>query len=105
MLSRLQIATQLRNKINARYQLRLTHAQANDVVALIFENIVESLGDGLDVRIDGFGSFLLQASNERVGRNPRTGDPLLVEARTKVKFKPAKRLKESANRVVILTEF
>jgi nucleoid DNA-binding protein len=86
MLSRLQIATQLRNKINARYQLRLTHAQANDVVALIFENIVESLGDGLDVRIDGFGSFLF-------------------EARTKVKFKPAKRLKESANRVVILTEF
>lgn len=47
------------------------------------------------VRITGFGSFVPRHRDARVGRNPRTGDPLRIPAGTSVAFRPGKPLRET----------
>lgn len=47
--------------------------------------------------LDGFGSFTTKALPARMGRNPKSGEPVKIAARTKISFKPAKELKELVN--------
>ena len=47
------------------------------------------------VRITGFGSFVPRHRDARVGRDPRTGDPIRIPARTSIAFRPGKPLRET----------
>lgn len=64
------------------------------VVELVFDKIVEAVLSGEKVSISGFGAFKLVERAERQGRNPKTGEKLVIPARKAVKFAPAKELKE-----------
>lgn len=63
--------------------------------------IVDSIGDILAVedklQLVGFGSFETKARPERAGRNPKTGDPMIIAAATVPVFKPGKQLKDRVN--------
>jgi len=48
-----------------------------------------------EVRVMGFGTFLVKERKERMARNPRTGEPVVAKAHNTVVFKPSKDLKES----------
>lgn len=48
--------------------------------------------------ISGFGKFVIQSKNDRLGRNPQTGEPLTITARKILTFKPSSLLKEEINR-------
>jgi DNA-binding protein HU-beta len=67
----------------------------------IFEATIEAvkkaLKDGQEVRLVGFGSFVIQESAERQGRNPRTGDAITIKASKRVGFRMGKELKEAVN--------
>ena len=63
-------------------------------VSSVFGEIVQGLERGEVVSIVGFGSFSVKDRAERVGRNPRTGQPVVIEARRMPRFKPAKALCE-----------
>lgn len=54
-----------------------------------------ALGKGEDIALTGFGSFSVTARNARKGRNPKTGEPINIEASKQVRFKAGKTLKES----------
>ena len=68
------------------------------IVNTIFNEITQSLADGKRVELRGFGAFSVQHRKERTGRNPRTGEQIQIAASQKVKFLPAKALKEVFNR-------
>lgn len=68
-----------------------------DAVLKAFEGaIARSLSHGGEVRIAGFGTFKTSQRSARTSRNPRTGEPVEVPARTAARFIPGKGLKTAA---------
>ncbi len=62
-----------------------------------FDFIGDALENGDKVSIGGFGSFSVKKSQEREGRNPRTGAAITIAAANKVKFSTAKGLSDKLN--------
>ncbi|MCB2102023.1 MAG: integration host factor subunit beta [Rhodobacterales bacterium] len=67
------------------------------IVTTIFEEITQALADGNRVELRGFGAFSVKERNSRVGRNPRTGEAVEVEAKYIPYFKTGKQLREKLN--------
>lgn len=72
----------------------LSVALAERLVATFFETITARVAQGGRVEIRGFGSFEIRNRVARPGRNPRTGEVVMVEAKSVPHFKPGKRLRE-----------
>lgn len=75
----------------------LTQAATKDVVDAILEVITEELIKGEKVAIAGFGTFEVRERAERMGRNPQSGETMLIGASKNVKFKAGKALKDKVN--------
>lgn len=67
--------------------------ESKDIVDAFFELIAERLIAGEEVRIAGFGQFQVRDKSPRPGRNPRTGELVLIEARRVVTFHASPKLK------------
>ena len=68
-----------------------------DAVLKAFEGAVaRQLGAGGEIRMAGFGTFKVTQRSARTSRNPRTGEPVQVAARTAPSFKAGKSLKDAA---------
>ena len=67
---------------------------AQAVIDAAFDEIASALERGERFMIPGFGSFSVVERKERKGRNPQTGEEILIPAKKAVKFSPAKALKE-----------
>ncbi len=68
----------------------ISNREAARIVEIIFESIKGRLGDGEKVQITGFGTFLVRQKRERRGRNPQTGEEMLIQPRRSVVFRPSK---------------
>ncbi len=68
-----------------------------DIVDSLLGTMKISLTSGKPVKIVHFGTFTLRAKNPRNGRNPRTGESILIKKRKMVSFKPSKKLREQIN--------
>jgi integration host factor subunit alpha len=71
--------------------------EACEVVELVFAIIKENLRRGEKVKISGFGSFHVNHKRARRGRNPQTGQPIIIDPRRVLSFKPSQVLKQSVN--------
>ena len=80
-----------------RNQLGLPKNQSIQAVESILEIIKETLENGEDVMITGFGKFLVKEKKERRGRNPATGEDLMLGSRRVVGFKCSGKLRERMN--------
>jgi integration host factor subunit alpha len=76
---------------------KLTKNQAREAVETILKTIKTSLENGDDVLLSGFGKFNVKNKSARRGRNPQTGDALMLEARRVVVFKPSGKLRQKVN--------
>ncbi len=74
-----------------------TKADAELVVEIVLESIIESLNSGERVELRGFGSFRLRQRRPRQARNPKTGEKVQVPAKKVAYFRPGKELKELIN--------
>ncbi len=74
-------------------EMGLNKKEARELVDLYFEELVASLAVGEQVKLSGFGNFELRDKKERPGRNPRTGEKVLITARRVVTFSPGNKLK------------
>lgn len=70
-----------------------TKKTAEDVVDIVFETIMATLGKGEEVAISGFGSFIVKKRGARMGVNPRTGEKIQVAETVTPKFRAGKALK------------
>ena len=75
----------------------LSRTDAGGAVDVVFEAVTEALGRREKVRIAGFGQFATRSRPARTARNPRTGEPVAVEASTAPTFKPARAFREAVN--------
>ncbi|MGH9423363.1 MAG: integration host factor subunit beta [Thermoanaerobaculia bacterium] len=79
--------------------VQLTKKQAETIVNIVFDSIVDSLRSGQKIELRGFGSFRLRSRKSRTGRNPKTGEKVDVPSKKIPYFKPGKELKELINKV------
>jgi len=75
----------------------LFHRDVEIIVSTIFDRITEALAEGNRVELRGFGAFSVKERPARVGRNPRTGEQVQVEAKRVPYFKTGKDLRERLN--------
>ena len=67
------------------------------IVATVFEEITEAIATGNRVELRGFGAFSSKKREERLGRNPRTGESVKVEEKHVPFFKTGKNLRKRMN--------
>lgn len=79
-------------------ELGLTKKGAKEAVDYVFEAISKYLSEGEKVRIDNFGTFEVRERAERKGRNPQTGETIVIEAKKSPAFKAGKGLKDKVNK-------
>lgn len=72
----------------------LNKREAKEFVEMFFETIIDVLEKGEDVKLSGFGNFMLRDKNTRPGRNPKTGQEIPISARRVVTFRPGQKLKQ-----------
>ncbi len=78
-------------------ELGFTKKKSVDIVETLLEIIKKSLQNGEDVLVSGFGKFCVKKKSTRRGRNPATGEDLLLNERNVVTFKCSGKLRESIN--------
>jgi len=76
----------------------LSRTESADLVELVLSEVADCLEKGETVKLSSFGSFVVRAKGERIGRNPKTGEKVDVPAKKVPYFKPGKELKELINR-------
>ncbi|WP_192034571.1 integration host factor subunit beta [Halomonas sp. YLGW01] len=81
----------------AMRQPELSVKDVEAAVRIILDDVTDALADGGRVEIRGFGSFSLHYREPRIGRNPKTGDPVELEGKFVPHFKPGKELREQVN--------
>ena len=77
-----------------------SHLKLEDVelaVKTILDLMSQSLADGERIEIRGFGSFCLHYRPPRIGRNPKSGEPVTLSEKHVPHFKPGKQLRERVN--------
>ena len=66
-------------------------------VKTMLDHMTEALSDGDRIEIRGFGSFSLHYRAPRIGRNPKTGDAVSLDAKYVPHFKPGKEMRDQVN--------
>ena len=74
-------------------ELGINRREAKELIELFFETLSEQLEKGQEVKLSGFGNFCLRDKTARPGRNPKTGEEVMVSARRVVTFKPSQKLR------------
>ena len=77
---------------------QLLRKDVEKILEIIFFQMSEALSRGENIEIRGFGTYKVAKRKARIGRNPRTGEQIQIAASQKVKFLPAKALKEMFNK-------
>ena len=90
-LTKAQIINTIQN------HLGLPRKKSTEIVETLLEIIKTTLADGEDVLISGFGKFCVKEKNERKGRNPATGEDMMLASRKVVTFKCSGKLREKIN--------
>ena len=90
-LTKAEIAEQVHNHLGRNKK------ESAQMVEALFEIIKDSLEEGKDVVISGFGKFSIRERGERKGRNPLTGDPMMLPAKKVVTFRCSGKLREKIN--------
>jgi len=91
-LTKAEIAEQVHHQLGRNKQ------ESARMVEALFEIIKGSLEEGRDVMISGFGKFSIRKRGERIGRNPLSGDPIMLPTKKVVTFKCSGKLREKINR-------
>jgi integration host factor subunit beta len=84
-------------EILVQRQTQLSQKDVDSAVKAILEYMSEALAEGDRIEIRGFGSFSLHYRPPRVGRNPKTGKSVELEAKYVPHFKPGKELRDRVN--------
>ena len=75
-------------------KMGFSRAESLDLVEAILAHMCGAMGDGQNVKISGFGSFILRDKKERIGRNPKTGVEVPITPRRVMTFRASQLLKE-----------
>jgi integration host factor subunit alpha len=74
--------------------------ESTEIVEQVFEIIQETLESGEKVKVSGFGNFVVRQKRPRRGRNPKSGDEILISGRKVVTFKSGNVLRKALNQAI-----
>ena len=83
---------------NIQASTDLTKKESAVLMEAVFSIMKKTLESGENLKISGFGSFIVKKKADRRGRNPQTGEAMTIEARRILKFKPSGLLKDAINK-------
>ena len=75
-------------------QVGLSRADSSRLVEQVLENMCEALSEGENVKVSGFGTFILRDKGARVGRNPKTGEEVPIEPRRVLTFRASQMMRD-----------
>jgi len=78
-------------------QNKITKVEADKIINIFTSSVTSVLGKGKVISLTGFGKFYSSQVGARDGRNPKTGQPLRIEAYVQPKFSAGQSLKDSCN--------
>lgn len=90
-LTKVQIVESIQNRIS------FPKSRSSEIVETLLEIIKRTLSSGGDVLVSGFGRFCVREKKERKGRNPATGEDMMLEPRKVVTFKCSGKLRKRVN--------
>ena len=76
-------------------ELGLSRVESAELVETFLDIISDRIVEGESVKLSSFGSFLVRSKNERIGRNPKTGEEVPITSRRVMVFKPSNLLKKA----------
>ena len=74
-----------------------TKKEAAVITDIVFDTMKDALAEGDNLKLSGFGTFTVKAKKPRIGRNPRSGEEMMISARQVLSFKPSQILKRAVN--------
>ncbi len=90
-LTRAELAEIIYNEVG------ISKPEASEIVDQFFEEIILDLIDGNSVKLTSFGTFSVKHKKERIGRNPKTKEEAVIDARRVISFRASKELKRRVN--------
>lgn len=75
-------------------EIGLSRTESANIVERILHHMCAALSDGQNVKISGFGSFILRDKGERIGRNPKTGVEVPIAPRRVLTFRASQLMRE-----------
>ncbi len=90
--------SQIIENIHKTFQDRHTKQKSAETVETLLEIIKKSLETGDDLLMSGFGKFCIKQKKARKGRNPATGEPLILDKRRVITFRCSGKLKDRLNK-------
>jgi integration host factor subunit alpha len=79
-------------------EVGLSRKNAVDMVEKLLDTMSDTLVKGNTIKVSGFGNFAVRQKNERIGRNPKTGQEVPITARRVLIFRASHLLKDAVNR-------
>ncbi len=76
-------------------QVGLSRTESAELVETVIDEICDAAVSGETVKLSSFGSFVVREKNERIGRNPKTGEEVPITKRRVMVFKPSNILKSA----------
>jgi len=92
-MRKLDLATEIKQRVGG-----MSKKEAGLLVNILLDTMRDTLVSGDNVKISGFGSFVVRQKKDRVGRNPHTKEELIIPARKVLTFKPSQVLRDLLNR-------
>ncbi|MCA1749814.1 MAG: integration host factor subunit alpha [Parasphingopyxis sp.] len=77
----------------------LSRSESADLVESVLAHMCDALSDGENVKISGFGSFILRDKGERIGRNPKTGVEVPIAPRRVLTFRASQSMRQQIIKV------
>ena len=81
-------------------EVGLNKREAGNLINQFFEEIIEALENGEEVKFSGFGKFLLKDKKKRIGRNPKTNKIFPILARRVVTFSACQKFRQSVENCI-----
>lgn len=77
-----------------------TQLEARDYLETVLGIMKSTFSEGSDLKVVGFGTFKVQLKNDRIGRNPQTGEAITILSRRILSFKPSALLRGRINKYI-----
>lgn len=77
--------------------LGVSQRNASEIIDTVFAAMKDTLIDGESIKLVQFGTLLVRDKTPRRGRNPRTGEAMVISRRKMISFRPSKKLRERLN--------
>lgn len=81
-------------------ELGLSRTESAVIVESILEHIADALLRGEDVKLSGFGTFMVRQKRQRIGRNPKTKEEVVIAPRRVLTFRPSNGFRDRVNKAL-----